>query len=199
MVVLIVIGGIILVALLTLAVSYNRFVRQRNLVAESWSQVDVELQRRHDLIPNLVDVVKGYAAHEAQTLLGVTNARAAAEQLRTDAAGDRSRRADAENQLTRALTGLVAVAENYPDLKASQNFLQLQQQLVTTEDRLAAGRRFYNANVRAINTRVESFPSALVATWFHFAKADYFPLDDPAARASVTVDLAPETSKSIDS
>jgi len=193
MVVVIVIGAVVLVALLAVAVSYNRFVRQRNLVAESWSQVDVELQRRHDLIPNLVETVKGYAAHEAATLQAVTTARATAEQAKTS---DPDTRAVAENALTKAVGGLVAIAENYPDLKASANFLQLQSELVDTEDRIAAGRRFYNGNVRAINTRVEAFPSSLVAGWFHFSKAAYFPLDDPAARNAVRVNLDTTEGKS---
>ena len=183
---LIIVGAVVLLLLLFLAVSYNRFVSQRNLVAESWSQVDVELQRRHDLIPNLVETVKGYAAHEQQTLASVTAARAGAEDAKT---ADLDTRAAAENVLSKAVGGLVAVAENYPDLKASANFLQLQSELVDTEDRIAAGRRFYNGNVRAINTRVEAFPSSLIAGWFHFAKASYFPLDDPAARSAVQVNL----------
>ena len=190
MIILIVVGAVVVVLGLSLAVSYNRFVSQRNLVAESWSQVDVELQRRHDLIPNLVATVKGYAAHEQQTLSAVTEARVAAEQAKS---ADPDTRATAENQLTKAVGSLVAVAENYPDLKASTNYLQLQNELVDTEDRIAAGRRFYNANVRAINTRVEAFPSSLIAGWFHFSKATYFPLDDPAARHAVQVNLGPTT------
>ena len=190
MIILIVVGAVVVVLGLSLAVSYNRFVIQRNLVAESWSQVDVELQRRHDLIPNLVATVKGYAAHEQQTLSAVTEARIAAEQAKS---ADPDTRATAENQLTKAVGSLVAVAENYPDLKASTNYLQLQNELVDTEDRIAAGRRFYNANVRAINTRVEAFPSSLIAGWFHFSKATYFPLDDPAARNAVQVNLGPTT------
>jgi len=189
-IILIVVGAVVVVLGLSLAVSYNRFVIQRNLVAESWSQVDVELQRRHDLIPNLVATVKGYAAHEQQTLSAVTEARIAAEQAKS---ADPDTRATAENQLTKAVGSLVAVAENYPDLKASTNYLQLQNELVDTEDRIAAGRRFYNANVRAINTRVEAFPSSLIAGWFHFSKATYFPLDDPAARNAVQVNLGPTT------
>ena len=188
-VVLWVLLGIVVVIAIGLAVSYNRFVRQRNLVRESWQQVDVELQRRHDLIPNLVDTVKAYAVHERQVFDAVTQARAAAEQVRAQAGDDRSRRADAENALSRAVTAVVAVAENYPQLKASQNFLALQDELVDTEDRIAAGRRFYNGNVRALNTRVEAFPSNLVANAFHFTAAEYFELEDPGARQVVRVDL----------
>lgn len=188
-VVLWVLLGIVVVIAIGLAVSYNRFVRQRNLVRESWQQVDVELQRRHDLIPNLVDTVKAYAVHERQVFDAVTQARAAAEQVRAQAGDDRARRADAENALSRAVTAVVAVAENYPQLKASQNYLALQDELVDTEDRIAAGRRFYNGNVRALNTRVEAFPSNLVANAFHFTTAEYFELEDPGARQAVRVDL----------
>jgi len=182
--------AIIVVVALAVIASYNRFVRQRNLVQESWRQVDVELNRRHDLIPNLVETVKGYATQERTVLEQVTEARAAAVQtLQAQSAGV-AQQAQAENTLGRALNGLFAVAENYPDLKSSQNFLALQQQLAETEDRIAAGRRFYNGNVRALNTRVESFPSSLIATMFGFGKADYFEVDDPAVRAPVAVDFS---------
>jgi LemA protein len=186
-VVLLVVAGLVLLVGIGVAVSYNRFVRQRNLVRESWSQVDVELQRRHDLIPNLVEAVKGYAAHERQVLEAVTSARAAAETTRAQAGDDREQRAGVENALNRAVVALIGVAERYPDLRASENFLALQEELVDTEDRIAAGRRFYNGNVRALNTRVEAFPSALVARAFGFTTAAYFPLDDPGARAAVAV------------
>ena len=178
---LVVLGLVVLVAL-ALVVSYNRFVRQRNLVQESWKQVDVELRRRYDLIPNLIETVKGYAAHEAGVIGAVTAARTAAEQ-----AGTVAQQATAETALGRSLGGLFAVAENYPTLKADGNFLALQNQLAETEDRIAAARRFYNGNVRALNTRVEAFPSSVVASSFHFAKADYFEVEDPAVRAPVQV------------
>ena len=157
---------LLIVAFIT---SYNRFVRQRNLVQESWRQIDVELRRRHDLIPNLVETVKGYAAQERTVLTAVTEARGAAMQVMQANAAGVAAQAQAESALGRALGGLFAVAENYPDLKSSQNFLALQQQLAETEDRIAAGRRFYNANVRAYNTRVEAFPSNLIAGQFNFA------------------------------
>jgi LemA protein len=175
-----------LVVLLALAVvvSYNRFVRQRNLVAESWRQVDVELTRRHDLVPNLVETVKGYAAHERTVLSNVVAARSAAVAAPTVPA-----KAEAETQLAGSLRGLFAVAEAYPDLKAAGPFQQLQAQLAETEDRIAAARRFYNGNVRALNTRVEAFPSSVVASLGHFEKADYFQTDDPASRAPVEVHL----------
>jgi LemA protein len=169
-VVLLLIGGV---------VSYNRFVKQRNLVQESWRQIDVELTRRHDLVPNLVETVKGYAAHERGTFEAVTAARAAA----SSPGATPAQQAQQENMLTGALRQLFAVAEAYPDLKASALFQQLQSQLAEIEDRIAAGRRFYNANVRALNTRVQSFPSAVIASMFHFTAAEYFEANDPEVRA----------------
>src|SRR4051794_4612797 len=182
--------AIIVVIALAIVASYNRFVRQRNLVQESWRQVDVELKRRHDLIPNLVETVKGYATQERTVLTTVTQARTAAVQALQAPTSGVVAQAQAETQLGRALGGLFAVAENYPDLKSSQNFLALQSQLAETEDRIAAGRRFYNGNVRGLNTRVEAFPSSIVASAFRFEKAEYFELDDPAERAPVAVDFS---------
>jgi LemA protein len=175
--------GVVAVLVLGVIVSYNRFVRQRNLVQESWRQIDVELTRRHDLVPNLVETVKGYAAHERQTLEAVTAARAAAAAPGSSPA----QQAQQENVLTGALRQLFAVAESYPDLKASTNFLELQRQLAETEDRVAAGRRFYNANVRALNTRVQSFPSSVIANMFGFKEAEYFEAEDPDVRKAPTV------------
>jgi len=180
----IVVASLVLLLLLALAVSYNRFVRQRNLVQESWRQVDVELTRRHELIPNLIETVKGYAAHERTVLAGLVEARNAAVTASGSAAAG-----PAETALTGSLRGVLAVAEAYPDLKAAGPFQQLQAQLAETEDRIAAGRRFYNGNVRALNTRVEAFPSSLVALAFHIGKADYFETDDPAVRAPVKVEF----------
>ena len=184
MTVLYVVLGVVAVLALAVVVSYNRFVRQRNLVQESWRQIDVELRRRHDLIPNLVETVKGYAAHEKTVLEQVTAARTAAV-----AAGGVAAQAQAEQALGGSLRGLFAVAENYPDLKAAGPFQQLQAQLAETEDRIAAGRRFYNGNVRALNTRVEAFPSSLVASTFHFEKAEYFEVEDASVRAPVAVEF----------
>ncbi len=177
-----VIVAILVVLVIAVIASYNRFVRQRNLVQESWKQVDVELKRRYDLIPNLIETVKGYAAHEAGVLQAVTAARTAAEQ-----AGTVTAQATAETSLGRSLGGLFAVAENYPTLKADSSFVALQAQLAETEDRIAAARRFYNGNVRALNTRVEAFPSSVIASAFHFSKADYFEVEDAAVRAPVQV------------
>lgn len=157
---------------------YNGLVRLRNLVQESWKQIDVELQRRHDLIPNLVETVKGYAAHEKSTFEAVTAARAAASAPGSSVA----EKAAQENALTQALGRLFAVAEAYPELKANVGFQQLQQELTNTEDRIAAGRRFYNANVREFNTKIEVFPSNIIAGMFTFVKAEYFEVDDQAVR-----------------
>ena len=185
--------GIILLVLLAVALiaviwgvaTYNGFIRLRNLVQEAWRQIDVELHRRHDLIPNLVETVKGYAAHERAVFEEVTAARAAAAAPGSSPAAQ----AVQENQLTAALGRLFAVAEAYPQLRAAENFLALQAELTNTEDRIAAGRRFYNANVRQLNTKVESFPSNVIARWFGFVRAEYFEAEDQAVRAVPTVDF----------
>lgn len=177
--------GVVALLGIALALSYNRFVRQRNLVHESWRQVDVELKRRHDLIPNLVETVKGYASHERGVFEAVTAARATAAAPGSSPA-EQGRQ---EGLLGQALGRLFAVAEAYPDLKASSSFLQLQAELTETEDRIAAGRRFYNGNVRALNTRVESFPSNIVASIFGFTQAEYFEVTDEAVRAAPTVEF----------
>jgi LemA protein len=180
---------LIVVVVLVLAVggyavaTYNGLVRLRNLVQEAWRQIDVELKRRHDLIPNLVETVKGYASHERETLDAVVRARAAA----ASPGSTPGQQAAQENILNAALGRLFAVAEAYPDLKANTGFLELQRELSSTEDRIAAGRRFYNANVRELNTKVESFPSNVLAGMFHFAKADYFEVEDAAQREAPQV------------
>jgi len=177
--------AIIVVLVIWTIAAYNRLIRQRNVVQESWRQVDVELSRRHDLIPNLVETVKGYAAHERGTFEAVTNARAAASSPNQSVA----QQATNENMLTGALRQLFAVAEQYPDLKANQNFLELQRSLSETEDRIAASRRFYNANVRTFNTSIQSFPSNVVAGTFPFKEAEYFEADDPEVRAAPKVEF----------
>jgi LemA protein len=169
----IVLGIIVLVALAAV-VSYNRFVSQRNLIRDAWANIDTELRRRYDLIPNLVETVKGYAAHEREVFENVTRARAMA----TGATGSPAEQAAAEGPLVAALRQLFAVAENYPDLKANQNFLALQAELSNTEDRLQTSRRFYNANVRDYNRRVQSFPSNLIANTFHFEEEEFFEVDE---------------------
>lgn len=160
---------------------YNGFVRSRNLIQESWRQIDVELNRRYDLIPNLVETVRAYAAHERNSLENVTRLRNQAASL-AQSGGASSERAQVEEQLTSAVHGLMVSVEAYPDLKSNVNFLELQRELTATEDRIAAGRRFYNANVRNYNTQTESFPSVLVANMFHFGKAAYFEVNDQAMR-----------------
>jgi LemA protein len=177
---IVVIVALLVIVLLWGVAIYNGLVRLRNLVQEAWRQIDVELTRRHDLIPNLVESVKGYAAHERGVFDEVTQARAAA----SSGGQSPAQQAATENQLTQALGHLFAVAENYPVLRASENFQQLQAELTNTEDRIAAGRRFYNANVRELNTKVESFPSNVVAGMFHFVRAEYFETEDPAVRAA---------------
>ena len=162
---LIVFGGI---------ASYNRFVLQRNLVRDAWANIDTELRRRYDLIPNLVETVKGYASHEREVFENVTKARAMA----TAATGSPAEQAAAEGPLVAALRQLFAVAENYPDLKANQNFLALQSELSNTEDRLQTARRFYNGNVRDYNRRVQSFPSNLIARSFGFTEEQFFEVDE---------------------
>lgn len=180
---LIVVGALVLITLLWAVAQYNGLVRLRNLVQEAWRQIDVELHRRHDLIPNLVETVKGYAAHERAVFDEVTAARAAAA---GPGAGP-VQQAQQENALTAALGRLFAVAENYPVLRASENFQQLQAELSNTEDRIAAGRRFYNANVRELNTKVETFPTNVVANMFGFTRAEYFEAEDPQVRQAPTV------------
>jgi len=175
-----IIVGVVVVGLVLWAIAtYNGLIKLRNLVQEAWRQVDVELTRRHDLIPNLVETVKGYASHERGTLEDVMKARSAAMSGGQDPAA----LAQNENMLTQALGRLMAVAEAYPDLKANQNFLSLQQELSSTEDRIAASRRYYNANVRELNTKVESVPSNVVAGVGKIGRADYFEADEPARQA----------------
>jgi LemA protein len=165
--------------------SYNWFLRQRNLVQESWRQIDVELHRRYDLVPSLVETGQAHAAHERGIFEEVARLRNAAG---AGAAGlaDRARQ---ESALAGGLRQLFAVVENYPVLKSDQTFLGLQQQLAETEDRIAAGRRFYNANARAYNTRVEAFPSNLVASQFRFAKAEYFEVEEAEVRAAPAIEF----------
>ena len=174
-------GGVVLLVVLAIVFSYNRFVNQRNLIHNSWSNIDTELKRRYDLIPNLVETVRGYAAHERTVLEEVTKARAAAQAEH----GSPEQQAEAEGPLVLALRHLFAVVENYPELKASAHFLNLQNELTNTEDRIQASRRFYNANVRDYNTRVQSVPSNLIANAFNFDLEEYFQIE-PAMRAETT-------------
>jgi LemA protein len=166
--------AIVVLAVLGGIVGYNRFVSQKNLIRDAWANIDTELRRRYDLIPNLVETVKGYAAHEREVFENVTKARAMA----TSATGSPAEQAAAEGPLVAALRQLFAVAENYPDLKANQNFLALQSELSNTEDRLQTARRFYNANVRDYNRRVQAFPSNIIAGMFHFQEEEFFEVDE---------------------
>ncbi len=168
-----VIVAVVVVVIVVPIISYNRFVQQRALIANSWANIDTELKRRHDLIPNLVETVKGYAAHESSVFAAVIAARDAAHEAPSTARG----RASAEPAFERSIGSLFALAEGYPGLKANANFLAMQAELSTTEDRLAAARRFYNGNVRDFNRRVQSVPSNIIASIGSFVAADYFQID----------------------
>ncbi|MBI2617983.1 LemA family protein [Candidatus Kaiserbacteria bacterium] len=165
--------GIIVVIVLWAIFAYNRFVTFMNRAKEAWADIDVQLKRRYDLIPNLVNTVQGYAAHEKKTLAQVTEMRAKAMQ-----AGGLNEKGRAENMLTDALKSLFAVAESYPDLKANANFLELQRELSDTENKIQAARRFYNGNVRDLNTALESFPQNIIGNTFHFGKQEFFELGE---------------------
>ncbi|MDO8514189.1 MAG: LemA family protein [bacterium] len=164
--------------------AYNRFVTLTNRVKEGWSDIEVQMKRRYDLIPNLVETVKGYAAHEAGTLQKVTEMR-----TRAMNATSPKDKADAENMLTGALKTLFAVAENYPNLKANENFVELQRELSDTENKIQAARRFYNGVVMELNTKLQSFPSNLIGNMFGFKQSDFFQLgaDEQAAKEPVKV------------
>jgi LemA protein len=180
-IIIIVVVAVIVIAVVAFIASYNKFARQRNTIEESWRQIDVELQRRHDLIGNLVEVTKAAAKFEQQTLTQVVQARSQA--MAAHGAGPAAQ-GDAERSLNGALANFFAVAEQYPNLKANQDFLYLQQQMVECEDRVAAGRRFYNGNVRAFNTRFDTFPSSMIANFGKFQKKEYYEVDDPQVRAA---------------
>jgi LemA protein len=176
---------IVVVIVAVLAGMYNGLVRRRNQVDNSWSQIDVQLKRRHDLIPNLVEAVKDYMSYEQETLTNVTRARAAAIE-----AGKQGPAAvaEAENTLTGTLKSLFAVAENYPDLKANQNVMQLQEELTSTENKIAFARQFYNDSVLTFNNKVQTFPSNLIAGMFNFTTRQFFEVPE-ADKAVPTVDL----------
>ncbi|MDD4700921.1 MAG: LemA family protein [Desulfovibrio sp.] len=174
----IIIALVVAVALAVVAI-YNGLVRGRNMVNEAWSGIDVQLKRRHDLVPNLVSAVKQYAAHERSIFEEVSEARARSIAV----TGDVAAQAKAENMLSGALRSLFAVAEAYPDLKASDNFRQLQENLDKLEEEIQMARRYYNGTAREQNNRVMQFPSNIVAGMFHFAQVVYFELDNPAEKA----------------
>jgi LemA protein len=167
--------GVIAVLVLWLIAVFNSLVRLHNRVKEAWSDINVQLRRRHDLIPNLVETVKGYAAHEAGVLEAVTKARTEAV-----AAGSLAQKGEAENMLSGALGKLFALSEAYPDLKANQNFAKLQDELTDTEDKIQAARRFYNSNVMEFNTKIQVFPNNMIASTLGFTKEELFQLDSEA-------------------
>ena len=186
-IVLVVLLAVFLIAGLLLLGIYNGLVRSRVRTREAWSGIDVQLKRRASLIPNLVETVKGYAAHEKDVLENVTRARAMLEQ-----AGGAAQAAQADNALTGALRSLFAVAENYPQLKANENFLALQQELSDIEEKVAFARQFYNRNVMDFNTRIEVFPSVIIANMFNFERFEFFEAEE-AAREDVQVSFTPST------
>lgn len=164
--------GVVVIIILFIITLYNGLIRLNNRVKEAFSDIDIQLKRRYDLIPNLVETVKGYMQHEAQTLQKVTEARAQAMN-----AGSMKEKAQAENQLSNTLKSLFAVSENYPDLKASENFLKLQDEISDTENKIQAARRFYNGQVRDFNTKIEIFPNNMFAQKLKFEKYEYFEAD----------------------
>jgi LemA protein len=180
----IIIGVVIAIALIWFIFAYNRFVKLVNRGKEAWSDIEVQLKRRYDLIPNLVNTVKGYATHESMAFEKVTEARS-----RAMGAGSPGDKAQAENMLTGALRSLFAVSEAYPDLKANENFLELQRELSDTENKIQASRRFYNGTVKDLNIGLESFPSNIVGNMFNFQKMEFFDVDDndPAIQNPVEV------------
>ncbi|MBU6370869.1 MAG: LemA family protein [Patescibacteria group bacterium] len=181
-------GNVILIILVVVILwaifAYNKFVTLINRAKEAWSDIDVQLKRRYDLIPNLVNTVKGYAAHESSAFENVTKARAAAM-----GAANIVEKGKTENALAGALRSVFAIAENYPELKANQNFLALQSELSDTENKIQAARRFYNGNVRDLNISIETFPSNLIAGMFHFMKMELFTLDESDAAAKQPVEV----------
>jgi len=180
--------AVVAVVVIYIALVFNSLVRTRQMANEAWSGIDVQLKRRSELVPNLVETVKGYAGHERGTLDEVTRLRGAAQAVPS---GDIAQRAQAEGALSAALGRLMALSENYPDLKASANFLGLQQQLADLENELQMARRYYNGTVRNLNVMVQSFPSNLIAGIFGFAPRDFFELSDANERNAPQVELAP--------
>ena len=172
-----ILGAVAVIVVLFLVVTYNSLIRLRNRVDEAWSDITVQLKRRVDLIPNLVETVKGYAKHETSVFEKVTEARTAV--LGAKGVQDTAK---ADNMFEGALKSLFAVAESYPDLKASQNFVELQNELVDTEDKIQASRRFYNGGVRDLNTKIESFPNNLIAGMFGFKNREFFELDEAESK-----------------
>lgn len=180
-VIIIIVVAVVIVWVISI---FNRLVRMKNRTDEAWSDINVQLKRRYDLIPNLIETVKGYAKHEKSVFEEVTKART--EAMSAKSFGDK---AEKENQLSQTLKSLFAVAEAYPNLKANENFGKLQDELTDTEDKIQAARRFYNGNVRDFNIAIESFPSSIVAGMFHYAKRELFQLEEKEASEPVKVDF----------
>lgn len=176
--------GVVVIVVFWLIAVYNGLIKLKNRTDEAWSDIDVQLKRRYDLIPNLVSAVQGYAQHEKELFEKITQARTAA--MGAQAPGEK---AQAENMLSGVLKSLFAVAENYPDLKANANFLELQRELSDTENKIQAARRFYNGNVRDFNTKIQVFPNNLVAGTLNFNQKDFFELKDEAAKEPVKVEF----------
>ncbi len=185
MTILYIVLGLAVLVLIWLVLAYNGFVTLVNRAKEAWSDIEVQMKRRYDLIPNLVETVKGYATHESSAFENVTKARAAA--MGASSMADHSQ---AENMLTGALKSLFAVSEAYPDLKANQNFLQLQAELGNTEDKIQASRRFYNGTVMSLNTGLEQFPGNIIGSMFGFAKREFFELAEGEQAAKEPVKVA---------
>jgi len=185
------IGLIILAIVLGLGgwlmTTYNGLIKLKNRVKEAWSDIDVQLKRRYDLIPNLVETVKGYAKHESETLENVIKARN--EAMAAQKGGNAKEQAQAENALSSTLKSIFALAESYPDLKANQNFLELQRELTDTEDKIQASRRFYNGNVRDFNTKAETFPTNIFVGMLNFKKFEFFEIGDEKERENVKVEF----------
>ncbi len=177
-IILLVVGVIVLWIIFT----FNRLISLKNRVKEAWSDIEVQLKRRYDLIPNLVETVKGYASHERELFEKVTEAR-----VRAMGAKGMKEKGEAENALSGTLKTLFAVSENYPQLRASENFLELQRELTDTEDKIQAARRFYNSNARDINIKIESFPTNIIANLFKFQKVEFFELEEAAAKEPIKV------------
>lgn len=179
--------GVIVILVLAIVALYNGLVRLRNEVKNAWAQIDVQLKRRYDLIPNLVETVKGYAKHERETFEAVTNARAIAQKMSDAGAQARSK---AEGELSSALTRLLAVAEAYPDLKANQNFLALQEELTSTENKISFARQFYNDAVLRYNNQTQMFPSSIIANMFGFQSSEFFEVTESVQREAPKVSFS---------
>lgn len=187
MIILYVVIGIIAILLITFIATYNALVRLRNQVKNAWAQIDVQLKRRHDLVPNLVETVKGYTRHERETLEAVTNARNLAQQVSSSGVGERAK---AEGELSSALARLLVVVENYPDLKASQNFLALQEELTSTENKIGFSRQYYNDSVLRYNNQTQVFPSNVIANMTGFKAGEFFEVTVTAEREAPKVKFA---------